>query len=76
MYKHILLPLDGSSLAEQAIPHAIAQANSFDAELIIVKEVEPLGERVHRYSTTIEQAEKDTLAFVEGYLKKIAKDVR
>ncbi|MGD9147782.1 MAG: universal stress protein [Anaerolineae bacterium] len=34
MYKRVLIPLDGSALAEQALPHAIAQAKHFEAELI------------------------------------------
>ena len=36
MYKRVLIPLDGSSLAEQALPHAIAQAKQFHAELILL----------------------------------------
>jgi flavin-binding protein dodecin len=37
VYKRILLPLDGSPLAEQAIPHAIAQASHSQAELILLR---------------------------------------
>jgi nucleotide-binding universal stress UspA family protein len=36
MYKRILLPLDGSPMAEQAFPHALAQAECFGAELILL----------------------------------------
>ena len=45
MDKRILLPLDGSSLAEQALPHAVAQAEHFQAEFILVKVFEPLAKR-------------------------------
>ena len=31
MYKRVLIPLDGSSLAEQALPHAIAQAKQLSS---------------------------------------------
>ena len=41
MYKRILIPFDGSPLAEQALPHAIAQARYSQAELILLKVVEP-----------------------------------
>ena len=41
MYKRVLLPLDGSALAEQALPHAIAQAERFGAELILLRVLEP-----------------------------------
>lgn len=37
MFKRIPLPLDDSSLAEQAIPYAVAQAKSFGAELILLR---------------------------------------
>lgn len=76
MYRRILLPLDGSSLAEQAIPHAIAQAQSFDAELIILQVVERFEDKAQKYSSSIELAEKDKLDFVKESLKKLAADVR
>jgi nucleotide-binding universal stress UspA family protein len=41
MYKRVLLPLDGSQVAEQALPHAVAQAEHFGAELILLRVVEP-----------------------------------
>lgn len=39
-YKKILLPLDGSEFAAQAIPHAEAIANSQGAELILFEVIE------------------------------------
>ena len=42
MYKRILIPLDGSALAEQALPHAIAQARHFEAELVLLRVLAPL----------------------------------
>jgi nucleotide-binding universal stress UspA family protein len=41
MYRRVLFPLDGSALAEQALPHVIVQAKNFLAELILLKVVEP-----------------------------------
>ena len=43
MYKRILLSLDGSGLSEQALPHAVALAEHFQAELILLKVLEPLA---------------------------------
>ena len=40
MYKSILLPLDGSAMAEQVLPYAVAQAEHFQAELILMKVLE------------------------------------
>ena len=41
MYKRILLPLDGSAQAKQALPHAIAQAERFGAELVLLEVFAP-----------------------------------
>ncbi|HEY3276175.1 MAG TPA: universal stress protein [Syntrophorhabdaceae bacterium] len=40
MFKHILLPLDGSSLAECAIPYAAALAKAFDARITLLRVLE------------------------------------
>ncbi len=37
MYKKILVPLDGSAVAEVALPHAIEMAKIFQAELILLR---------------------------------------
>lgn len=37
MIKKILVPLDGSSLAEKALPHAERLAHQFEAELILAR---------------------------------------
>lgn len=42
MYKRILIPLDGSPLAEQALPHAVALAEHFHSELILLRVLIPL----------------------------------
>jgi nucleotide-binding universal stress UspA family protein len=42
VYKRILLPLDRSEISEQAVPHALAQARRFGAELILLRVLEPL----------------------------------
>jgi nucleotide-binding universal stress UspA family protein len=40
MLKNILVPLDGSSLDEYVLPHAVAIAKAFDAQLILMKVLE------------------------------------
>ena len=37
MYTNILVPLDGSSFSETALPHATALASKFDSKLTLVK---------------------------------------
>jgi nucleotide-binding universal stress UspA family protein len=41
MYQRILLPLDGSEMAEQALPYAVTQAKHFGATLILLRVIEP-----------------------------------
>jgi nucleotide-binding universal stress UspA family protein len=40
MFQHILIPLDGSSLAECVLPHAIAVARSFGARCTLLRVLE------------------------------------
>jgi len=42
MFKRVLLPLDGSAFAEQALPCAVAATERFGAELILLRVFEPL----------------------------------
>lgn len=44
LYQKILLPLDGSVLAAEALPYAIAQAQHFGAKVILLKVIPPLLE--------------------------------
>ncbi|MGD9316769.1 MAG: universal stress protein [Anaerolineae bacterium] len=43
MHKCVLLPLDGSIMAEQALPYAVAQAQRFRSELILLRAVGSLN---------------------------------
>ncbi len=73
MYKRILLPLDGSTLAEQALPHAIVQAERFGAELILLKVLEPLREVVGiPPRAAVKRAEELTSALAREYLERVA----
>jgi nucleotide-binding universal stress UspA family protein len=41
MYKKILLPLDGSKLAEIALPHAVSLAGQYHADLVLLSVIDP-----------------------------------
>ncbi len=70
MFKHILIPLDGSNIAEKAVPAAVELASKFHSQLTIVhvltnlpqilqdeeKDHDDLFDRVH--DTAHESAEK------------------
>ena len=77
MYKRILLPLDGSELAEQALPHAIAQAERFQAELILFRVIEPLPRVGGGMSqTAFERAEGEMKVWAQGYLEDLSASVK
>jgi nucleotide-binding universal stress UspA family protein len=44
MYRHILIPTDGSELAEHGVAHGLALAKSLGAKASVIFVVEPLSE--------------------------------
>jgi len=72
MYKRILLPLDGSDVAEQALPHAIAVATSFKAELNLIQVIPPVSINVGVYKSALDQAEMSICKMAQDYLDGIA----
>lgn len=76
MYKRILLPLDGSSVAEQALPYAVAQAERFQTELILLRVLEPLADQLGMPRSAIKRAEQRTGALAREYLEGIAAGVQ
>ncbi len=46
MFKHLLVPLDGSGFAEAALPYALELAAQFDSEITLLRVIAPprLGE--------------------------------
>lgn len=44
MYNKILLPLDGSDLSHQAIPHVAELAKSFDAEVVLLQVIDSVSQ--------------------------------
>jgi len=44
MYNKILLPLDGSDLSHQAIPHTIELAKSFGAEVVLLQVIDSVSQ--------------------------------
>lgn len=66
MYDRILVPLDGSSEAEEALPHARSLASRFRSELILVRVDEPIPNLPEsRYPPEIESV-------ASSYLRRVA----
>lgn len=61
MLKRILVPLDGSTLAEKALPYAQALAQKFESELLLVQVLPPLVISPKNNQTTV-----TTLKALEG----------
>jgi nucleotide-binding universal stress UspA family protein len=72
MYNRILLPLDGSPLAELALPHAAALAEHFQAELILFKVLVPLGSSLNLPPRAVKKAEAATREMAKDYLVRVA----
>jgi len=62
-----LLPLDGSAMAEQVLPYAVAQAEHFQAELILMKILEPVERSISLPPGETSRAEKVTSKLASEY---------
>jgi nucleotide-binding universal stress UspA family protein len=70
MFKHILVPLDGSTLAESALPAALSLAQTFKAPVTLLHIIEQdAPDEIHRDRHLTEAGE------AEAYLAGIAKRV-
>jgi len=76
MYKKILVPLDGSELAETVLPHAEALAKSEGAEIILLRVAvtpnEALFSRNPALATNIiKEVEEETDAYMKAEVEKL-----
>ena len=76
MYERILLPLDGSEMAEQALPHAVAQAECFGAELILLRILEPFPQVRGLSLADLTAIRQQTTEWTHGYFDRITADLR
>jgi len=70
MYKKILVPLDGSKLAEQVLPYAQMLAGTYGASIMLLRVTDPDA----RLPFTANQSASDYLDFTAGSLKPLAVD--
>jgi len=57
MYRHILLPTDGSELAERGVAHGLALAKSVGAKVYVIYVVEPLLAVTGDFASVLDRAE-------------------
>ena len=76
MYKHILVPLDGSASAEEALPDAVLLAESFQGELTLLKVLVPFPDDKLRSRIGLNAAIETTTFLILGYLEDVAVCIR
>lgn len=67
MYKNILLPLDASAMAKQALADTVAQAGHFHTELLLMKVLEPFARSISLPPGKTSRAEKVTIKLASEY---------
>jgi nucleotide-binding universal stress UspA family protein len=72
MYKRILVPLDGSKLAEQAVSHAALHAEKFGAKIVLLKVLGPLPEPSMAGRGVVRSAEAASAQLARDYLDDLA----
>ncbi len=73
MYARILVPLDGSALAERALPHAGGIGRATGAEVILLQVVQaPLGDAPEAGQTEEDRAIREVAVEALSYLGTIA----
>jgi nucleotide-binding universal stress UspA family protein len=70
MYRHILIPTDGSELAEHGVAHGLALAKSVGAKVSVIFVVEPLN-----WAPLVEGGAIEQLGRYYEQLKKLAVSV-
>jgi nucleotide-binding universal stress UspA family protein len=53
MYRHILIPTDGSELAERGVAQGLALAKAVGAKVSVIFVIEPFAEMTGRYLETV-----------------------
>jgi nucleotide-binding universal stress UspA family protein len=72
MYQKILVPLDGSKLAEVALPHAESLATRYNATLIFISVINPMfvndrdANAAELYQQQLNTLRKDTEIYLKG----------
>ncbi len=78
MFNQILVPLDGSELAEQVLHYISMLAKPGQVPITLLRVVEPLSYRVVAASRdiTVEQVKAEMQAYSQEYLEKVATSFR
>jgi nucleotide-binding universal stress UspA family protein len=76
MFKRILVPLDGSELAESVLPYVKIEALAHDAEVILIRVMAPFRSSLMMKPGLLEQATMQVRPIIEEYLESTADKFR
>lgn len=73
MYKRILVPMDGSSIAEAVLPHVTPLAKAFDTEVILLQVIVEPAEAFALHNSPLSQPKsvRKIQTQTKTYLKKV-----
>jgi nucleotide-binding universal stress UspA family protein len=76
MYCRILVPLDGSEIAEKVLPFAAEEARCHEASIVLLRVVAPFRSSLMMVPSLVEQATEQSLKITQNYLEEIASRLR
>lgn len=73
MYARVLVPLDGSELAEVALPHVVGAARPSNAAVVLLRVLPPLPPAVLPEGTFVDwdQVQREALAEARAYVEQV-----
>ena len=75
MYKRVLVPLDGSTTAEKALPHAVALAELYSAKLVLLRILEPFPFVRTMTPASIKKFRKQATEWALEYFERLVTDI-
>lgn len=75
MYKRVLVPLDGSTTAEKALPHAVALAELYGAKLVLLRIIEPFPHVRTLTQTSIKKFKQQATDWAQEYFERLSTDI-
>lgn len=76
MFKHLLVPLDGSAIAECTLPHLVALARAYQARVSLVRVLDCSSETILEKTPTGPLQWKLSKAEAKAYLEEVAQRLR
>jgi nucleotide-binding universal stress UspA family protein len=76
MFKRILVPLDGSEVAEKVLPLVAAEAGDHEATVVLLRVVPPMRHGLMMLPSVLEDVNEQALQLATDYLEEVAAQLR